>query len=415
MNLLYNLVINFYLLSIKLASPFNKKADLWIQGRKNIFSRLKAAIGINEQIAWFHCASLGEFEQARQLIESFKDHFPEYKILLTFFSPSGYQSRKDYDKADYVFYLPMDTKSNARKFTHLVNPSLVFFIKYEYWYNFLAELKKKNIPTFLVSAIFRNNQHFFRFYGGWFREQLKHITYFFVQNEASLNLLKSINIDRAELTGDTRFDRVFKIAVESKEFPLIQVFKHDNHLLLSGSTWNEDEEILLEFHKNFPKFKLIIAPHEVHDIRIQKLLKRSGNDALLFSKANDISIRNAKILIIDSIGILSHMYKYADIAYIGGGFGAGIHNILEAATFGKPVFFGPNYQKFQEARDLIDKGGAFTINNSEDLISHIRVLLDDKIKLTTAGSICKSYVNQNKGATKKILEYVRQFLSNNKD
>ncbi|MCD4680008.1 MAG: 3-deoxy-D-manno-octulosonic acid transferase, partial [Bacteroidales bacterium] len=345
--------------------------------------------------------------QARQLIESFKDHFPEYKILLTFFSPSGYETRKDYDKADRVFYLPMDTKSNAKKFISVVKPELVFFIKYEFWFNYLSELKKNNVPTFLVSAIFRPDQHFFRFFGGWFRSQLNNITYFFVQNETSLNLLKSINIDRTELTGDTRFDRVFKIAVESKEFPLIKVFKHDNHLLLAGSTWNEDEEILLEFHKNFPKFKLIIAPHEVHDLRIQKLLKRSGNDALLFSKANDISIRNAKILIIDSIGILSHMYKYADMAYIGGGFGTGIHNILEAATFGQPVFFGPNYQKFQEARDLIDKGGAFTIKNSIDLINKIQPLLDDKNKLNETGSICRSYVTQKRGATEKILEYIR--------
>ncbi len=391
-----------------LVSPFNKKAGLWIQGRKNIFSGLKEAIGINEQIAWFHCASLGEFEQARSLIESFKDQFPEYKILLTFFSPSGYEIRKNYDKADHVFYLPMDTKSNAKKFITIVKPKLTFFIKYEFWFNYLSELKKNNIPTFLISAIFRSDQHFFRFYGGWFRKQLNNITYFFVQNETSLKLLNSINIDQAELTGDTRFDRVCKIEEESKEFPFINVFRNDDPLLLAGSTWEEDENVVLEFHKKFSNFKIIIAPHEVHKSRVQNLLKKFGNDALLFSESDNNNIGNSGILIIDSIGILSHLYKYSEIAYIGGGFGAGIHNILEAATFGKPVFFGPNYQKFQEARDLIDKGGAFSINSSTDLINGIKFLLDDKNKADRAGSICSTYVDQKKGATEKILKYIKE-------
>jgi len=411
MKILYRLSIHFYLLSIKLAGPFNKKASLWIDGRKHIFSRLKDSINSNEKTAWFHCASLGEFEQARQLIELFKSNFPEYKILLTFFSPSGYETRKNYEHADHIFYLPMDTKSNAKKFISIVNPNLAFFIKYEFWFNYLSELKKNDIPAFLISAIFRPDQHFFRSYGGWFRKQLKNITYFFVQNETSLKLLNSINIECAKLTGDTRFDRVFKIAEESMEFPLITAFCRDEHLLLGGSTWEEDENIIFEFQSKRTDFKIIIAPHEVNEQRIQKLLNKFGKDALLFSEANEDNITNSRILIIDSIGILSHLYKYSDVAFIGGGFGVGIHNILEAATFGNLIYFGPNYQKFQEAHDLIEEGGAFSIENSIDLINTIQSLSEDKDSLSEAGSICSSYVKRKKGATERILKHINQLIN----
>lgn len=398
-----------YLLAIMLASLFKKKARLWLEGRKKLFKKLRSSFAENEKVAWFHCASLGEFEQARELIESFKKKYPDHKVLLTFFSPSGYLARKNYDKADHVFYLPVDTKANARKFISLVNPKIVFFIKYEYWFNYLAELKRNNIPAFFVSAILRRDQHFFKSYGGWFRKQLKNISYFFVQNELSLHLLNSINISNAMVTGDTRFDRVYRIAQETKEFALIESFKNNDPLLLAGSTWPEDEEIVFQLQSTIPAIKLIIAPHEVHETRVRKLHQKAGEGAILFSEANNNNLKNCKVLIIDSIGMLSHLYRYSDISYIGGGFGAGIHNILEAATFGMPVFFGPNYKKFKEASDLIDLGGAFPINTFNDLKEKITTFIENKSELTQAGNICRCYVAENKGATEKILNHIIKF------
>lgn len=393
-------------MAIKIAGCFNKKAKLWVKGRKGIFKNLKAAFDHNKKTAWFHCASLGEFEQARELLESFKEHFPDHNILLTFFSPSGYQTRKNYDKADNVFYLPIDTKRNAKKFISIVKPEIVFFIKYEYWFNYLSELKRKKIPVYIVSAIFRSDQHFFKCYGAWFRKQLKSITYFFVQNEESLQLLQSINLNNAMITGDTRFDRVYRIVQESKDFKLIEAFKNSDMIILGGSTWPEDENIIFDLHKSIPQIKLIVAPHEIHYSRIQKLKEKAGEESILFSEANEKNIKKSRILIINNIGMLSHLYKYSDLAYIGGGFGAGIHNILEAATWGKPIFFGPNYLKFREAHDLIEKGGAFSIKTSNEIIKITTEMINNSEKLSATGELCKSYVIQNKGATDKILKYV---------
>lgn len=407
MKLLYNLIIYLYLFGINLATPFNKKARLWVSGRKKIFNRLNSAISKGDKIGWFHCASLGEFEQARPLIESFKHQFPDFKILLTFFSPSGFETRKNYDKADFVFYMPLDTKSNVKRFINIINPNLVFFIKYEYWFNYLSELKKRNIQTYLVSAILRPDQHFFKFYGGWFRKQLNNVSYFFVQNRISLDLLNSIGIKNAVLTGDTRFDRVFNICNESVDFPLVDAFKQNQLLLIGGSTWNEDDEAINEYHRRFPEHKIIIAPHEVHDSRILKLRNKFGK-ALLFSEANNSNISKHNILIIDSIGILSHLYKYSDITFIGGGFGSGIHNILEAATFGKPIFFGPNYHKFQEAEDLIESGGAFPVKDGKDFVEKVRPLINNKSQLNSSGEVSKSYVENKRGATDKIIAYLNQ-------
>ncbi|NVO03827.1 MAG: 3-deoxy-D-manno-octulosonic acid transferase [Bacteroidetes bacterium] len=410
MALLYNFGIRIYFALIFLASFFNPKAKLWIKGRKNIFKNILEIIPKNEEIVWFHSASLGEFEQGRSIIENFKKENPNYKILLTFFSPSGYEIRKNYPGADYIFYLPIDTKRNAKKFIDIINPKLVYFIKYEFWFNYINQLYRKQIPTFIVSANFRNDQHFFKWYGGWFRNQLQKITYFFVQNEKSKSLLNTIGIQNVIVSGDTRFDRVYEITKEEKSFPLIEKFCENKNILIAGSTWPEDEEILLKhFVSHSNDYKLIIAPHEVHSERIEALIKSSSESMQRFSGLNESNALESHILIIDSIGILSHLYKYGNISFIGGGFGKGIHNILEAATFGLPIIFGPSYEKFQEAKDLIELKGAVSISNFEEYSCALNNFLIPE-KMEIAGNISKKYVADKVGATKMILEETKKFL-----
>jgi 3-deoxy-D-manno-octulosonic-acid transferase len=399
----YSLGLKLYYLLIFLVSSFNRKARLWIRGRKGIFDKIKKQVKPGNNLLWFHASSLGEFEQGRPLIEAFKNRNKSVKILLTFFSPSGYENRKNYKTADYIFYLPPDTKKNACKFVKSVNPSKAFFIKYEFWYHYLNQLHINKIPVYLVSANFRQNQVFFKWYGGWFRNILNKFTHIFVQNKKSEHLLKQIGLNNVTVSGDTRFDRVAEIARQAKKIEIAEKFKQDSLVIIGGSTWTKDEEILVEFiNTSSLNIKYIIAPHEIHESNIQRIIKSINKPVIRFSSANTGNVIDYQVLIIDNIGLLSSLYRYADIAYIGGGFGVGIHNILEAATFGLPVVFGPNYGKFQEAVDLVESGGAFPVNSFGSLRIQFENLLG-KIEENEAGKISREYVLKNQGATSKIL------------
>lgn len=408
LKILYNIGIHSYLFIIYAYSFFNKKAKLWVNGRKNIFSSLKSKINANESIIWVHCASLGEFEQGRPLIEKFKEESLKFKVLLTFFSPSGYEVRKNYAGADYVFYLPIDSTSNAEQFIEIVNPKAAFFIKYEFWYNYLTKLKENNIPTFLVSGIFRDEHYFFKWYGTWFRKKLTCFTAFFLQDETSQKLLQSIGYNNSLISGDTRFDRVADIANRVKELPLIALFKSDKKLLVAGSTWEADEELLQSLKFKVANLKLVLVPHEISEEHIQKLIQRfSSLKAVRYSEAKADTVGNYDVLVVDNVGMLSSIYQYATIAYIGGGFGKGIHNILEAAVFGIPIFFGPNYQKFQEAKDLLALNGAFSIKSSMELEKLISELFSKAEMLSQTGMTCRKYVSEKRGATQLIFENVK--------
>ena len=402
MRFLYNIFIHIYILALNLISPFNKKVKTMLKGEKECFDRLQN-LNSGDKVAWFHCASLGEFEQGRPLIEEVKKQFPEYKILLSFYSPSGYESKKDYALADYVVYLPNDTKSNAKKFVKKVNPDLIFFIKYEFWYNYISALKGRRL--FQVSLILRQNQYFFSWYGKWFAKQLKNFEHFFVQNQQTANLLNKIGYKNVTISGDTRFDRVMTIANNAKSFTEIEKFCEGNQkIILAGSSWLADEKIIQQAVKNLD-IKLIIAPHVVGENHINEI-QQLFPEAILYSELanND---KKSNILIINCIGILSNLYQYCDIAYIGGGFGVGIHNTLEAATFGKPICFGTNYHKFQEAIDLINLKAAYSISNQEELKQVLETLLNNEKIYNQSAEASKDYVKTKIGACKKIIEYLK--------
>ena len=394
MEILYTISIQLYVIAIHIAALFNSKAKLWIKGRKNIFQKLTEAIKEDQDIVWFHCASLGEFEQGKPIIEGYKLKYPNHKILLTFFSPSGYEIRKNYDKADWVFYLPADTKKNAKKFISIVNPIKAIFIKYEFWFNYMAELNKKDIPFYSTSSIFRSEQSFFKY--DWFAKQLKNISHFFIQDQNSKELLKNIGLSNYTVVGDTRFDSVITNTQNTISIPLIEKFSKNKTTIICGSTWPQDEFLLHKYIKKNPNYNYIIAPHEMQNVNEFK----KQTNALLLSKANNTNIINNNVLIIDSIGILSNAYKYGNIAYIGGGFGAGIHNILEAVTFGLPVVFGPNYQKFKEANELIELGVAKSISN----YSELEITILSYINFNE--SIAKNYIKSNAGATDIIISSI---------
>ncbi|HDR51194.1 MAG TPA: 3-deoxy-D-manno-octulosonic acid transferase [Mariniphaga anaerophila] len=408
MNIFYQAGIFIYALFINAASLFNEKARQFVKGRKNWRKKLAEKMEPNARYIWVHCASLGEFEQGRPVIEEIRKQFPEYRILLTFFSPSGYEIRKNYELADMVMYLPVDTRSNAKKFLQLVQPEKAFFIKYEYWYFYIDELKRRNIPLYMVSAIFRENQHFFKksLWGKWYRQMLLKIDHFFVQNEKSAQLLQSIELNNYTVSGDTRFDRVATIAKSAKEISLVEKFKGNQHLLVAGSTWKPDEELLAAVINNHPNLKVVFAPHEVTPANINRLEQLLKTPHIRFSKAGENEIHRFQVLIIDSVGLLSSLYRYGNLAYIGGGFGVGIHNILEAATFGLPVIFGPNYEKFKEAVDLKKLGGAFPVQNFKQLKYIMNKFLADNSKLAEASTVCKNYVEKNVGATNFIIKKV---------
>jgi len=403
MRLIYNLFIVLYSLAARCLSVRNKKAKKWVEGRKGIFKQISSQIYDNEDIIWFHCASLGEFEQARPLIEYIKQQQPDYKIFLTFFSPSGYEIQKNYKNADYVFYLPSDTVSNAKKFLRIVQPKYIFFIKYEFWYNYIYQAFRQKIPFYSVSCIFSEKQVYFKWYGRWFRKQLRYITHFFTQDECSKNLLNQFGISRASVCGDTRFDRVYHIVNQAKEIDFFADLTSKKNVIVAGSTWKEDEKLLAQLLNN-QIFTLIIAPHEVHKERIENIEKRfAAYSPIRYTKlSSKVNIEKKQVIVIDVIGILNSLYKYASIAYIGGGFGKGIHNILEAATYGKPILFGPIYKKFKEANDLIRLSAAFSVSNYEDLNTVVQKLYANPQTLQTAGNTAKQYVLDNIDACKKI-------------
>lgn len=418
---LYNIFIRLYPLAIRFAAIWNDKAKRWIQGRKNIFQTIKIILSSqhttqNTQIVWMHCASLGEFEQGRPLIEKIKKEYQSYKIVITFFSPSGYEIQKKFSGADHVFYLPIDSSENAKKFIELTNPTLVLWIKYEFWYYYLHELKKKNIPVLLISGAFRNDQSFFTGYEKFRKKMLECFTHLFVQNQSSKNLLKEIGIKNATVSGDTRFDRVINIAENFKDVSLIKEFCKDSKVIVAGSTWEEDETVLSHYVKINPEIKFIIAPHEIDKENLTDV-KNSFPGSMFYSEwftSNGEQTTNHKLqttncLIIDNIGMLSRLYKYADITYVGGGFGDdGLHNILEAAVYGKPVIFGPEFEKNPEAQELIDCGGAITISNALELEKIFNNLLNNQSELNVASKAAKNYVHNKAGATQKIIEYIQE-------
>ena len=391
MNTLYNISIWIFSIVIHIASLFNTKAKQWIKGRKGIFQKLAEVTKDNQDIIWFHCASLGEFEQGKPIIEGYKIKHPTHKILLTFFSPSGYEIRKNYYEVDWVFYLPADTKKNANQFINIVNPIKVIFIKYEFWFNYMAECKKQNIPFYSASSIFREEQSFFKY--DFFAKQLNNVSHFFVQDQNSKVLLQNIGVSNCTVAGDTRFDSVITNTQNAISIPLIEKFSENKTTIICGSTWPKDEALLAKYIKENPNYNYIIAPHELQHI---SALQKQTN-ALLFSKADSTNISTSNVMIIDSIGILSNIYQYGNTAYVGGGFGGGIHNILEAIAFGLPVIFGPNCQNFNEATQLIKQKGAISISNYTELTSAVNFFSAfDK-------SIATDYIQENSGATNAIL------------
>jgi 3-deoxy-D-manno-octulosonic-acid transferase len=405
MRFLYTAGIYLYVLVIRVVSIWNPKARKWLDGRKDLFAGLEKASATLQNPVWFHCASLGEFEQGRPLLEAMKKEHPSQKILLTFYSPSGFEIRKDYPLADYVCYLPLDTPSNARRFLDIVKPSSVFIVKYEFWFNLLTEIGNRKIPAYLVSGMFRKEQIFFKWYGSWFRERLNTFHRFYVQDEDSARLLSDAGFKNTLVTGDTRFDRVLEIAAQAQEIPVVKQFCNNKPVLIAGSSWAPEEKMLAELHWKEAGYKLIIAPHEIAEEHIASILALFSDKASVvrYSQAGTVRIEDADVLLIDNVGMLSSLYRYGRMALIGGGFGEGIHNILEPAVSGLPVFFGPRYEKFMEAKELIEKGGAFCINDSADFKQQFNKMIKDPSALQTASEIAARYVKEKSGAVGKIL------------
>lgn len=404
----YNLGIRAYTAAIRLASPFNEKAALWTQGRKDIRNRIKAVSREAGRLIWFHAASLGEFEQGRPVIEALKQQQPDTKILLTFFSPSGYEIRKNYKEADYIFYLPADTPANARLLISRFKPDAAVFIKYEFWYNYLHELHRQHIPVYLISAVFRPAQAFFKPWGGLQRKMLHCFTRLFVQDAESVRLLASVGISCAEQTGDTRFDRVKQIAGQSRNIETAEAFLNGAPAVVCGSTWLPDEELLLSYINDYRgTYKWIVVPHEIGESHIRSILEKCHKKTARYSAWKTGNDSSAEVLIVDCIGLLSSLYRYGRIAYIGGGFGAGIHNTLEAAVYGIPVLFGPRFRKFREAVELSAQGGAFPVKDATELREILDVLLGDPGIARTAGEKARDYVDSRLGATDRILKYLQ--------
>lgn len=405
---LYNLLIHFSAGIVQILSFFNPKMALFVNGRKDVFEVLKQSISKNDKTIWFHAASLGEYEQGLPVMEMVKQKYPNHKIVLTFFSPSGYEVRKNNSIADVTVYLPLDTSSNSKRFLDLVHPELVFIIKYEYWPNYLKELRKRKITTFLVSGIFRENQVFFKWYGGFYREALKTFEHFFVQNEKSKKLLETLNYNNVTVSGDTRFDRVAGILERDNSLDFVSNFRGDSQLIVVGSSWPKDEDNLLYFINNSPaSAKFIIAPHNIKEDQILAFAERIKVPTILYSKMGSADLSTFKVLIVNTVGLLTKIYSYADIAYVGGGFGnPGVHNILEPATFGIPIVIGPNFSHFAEATELVEIGAALSINNATELNKTLSKLLNDLELQKTLGNQASQYVQKNKGATETISKYL---------
>lgn len=408
---LYNLIILLASQVVKLLALFSPKMKLFVNGRKEVFPILQSKINANDKTIWFHAASLGEYEQGLPVIEKIKEKFPNHKIVVTFFSPSGYEVRKNNTVADATVYLPLDTKSNAKKFIKTINPELVFFIKYEYWPNYLNELKKLQIKTYLISGIFRENQAFFKWYGGFYKNALKTFEYFFVQNDSSKNLIQSIGFNNVKVSGDTRFDRVVSILERDNSLDFIENFKDNKTTIVIGSSWPKDENLLVDYiNKSSDEIKFIIAPHNIKAEQISNLKSQITKKTILFSDVQtgrDLSIQENNVFIIDTIGILTKIYSYADIAYVGGGFGnPGVHNILEPATFGVPIVIGPNYSHFAEVTALVHQKGCVSISNQNELTEAFDNLIFNEDIRHEKGNICSTFVQMNKGATDIILKHI---------
>jgi len=412
MNFLYNILIFKASLLLPFFALFSKKLRLFVDGRKKTFARF-AQFSEDDKIIWFHAASLGEFEQARPIIEQLKKEAKNYKILVTFFSPSGYEIRKNYELADVVCYLPLDSKKNAKKFIETVNPTLVLFVKYEFWPNFLNELKKKEIPTLLISGIFRKNQIFFQFYGQFFKKSLNAFHHFFVQDQHSKKLLKKINFTNTTISGDTRFDRVYEILQQDNQLDFVTEFKDNQYTIVAGSTWKEDEQLLVNYINNnaLENEKFIIAPHNIKDEAILELQQSIRKKTILFSKKQGEKMSEYQVLIIDAIGLLTKIYSQANAAYVGGGLKTGLHNILEPATFGIPIVIGDHFEKFKEARDLVALKGCVSIKNQWEFTRSFHQLKNDEDYRNKTGMINKKYIRENIGATKIVMAYVLEKLN----
>ena len=404
--MIYNLAMYILELGIKLAALFSDKPAKMVKGHREVFDLLMSKIDRNARYIWFHAASLGEFEQGRPLIERIRKEYPQYKILQTFFSPSGYEVRKNYDGADIVCYLPIDTPSNVKKFVDLVNPCMVFFVKYEFWQNYLNTLYKKGIPVYSVSSIFRPGQIFFRWYGKSYQRVLKTFAHLFVQNEESKTLLAGIGVNHTTVVGDTRFDRVLDICAAAKQLPLVQKFKGDALTFVAGSSWGPDEDIFIPYFNARPEMKLVIAPHVVSDGHLKEIESKLQRSCIRYTQATEGNVGQADCLIIDCYGLLSSIYRYGEISYIGGGFGVGIHNVLEAAVYGIPVIFGPNNKKFREAQHLLANKGGFEIHGFEDFEQLMNKFLNDEAYLGLSGKAAGDYVKGNAGAMELIMNQV---------
>ncbi|MBP5629509.1 MAG: 3-deoxy-D-manno-octulosonic acid transferase [Bacteroidaceae bacterium] len=412
---MYSLAIYIYMFCINLVAIFNRKARLLMVGHSKTYDILRRSINEGDNVIWFHAASLGEFEQGRPLIEKIRENHPEHKILLTFFSPSGYEVRKDYKGADVICYLPFDTKLNARKFMRIAKPKMAFFIKYEFWQNYLSELHRRGVPTYSVASIFRPNQIFFRWYGHKYRNVLRTFAHLFVQNQESVDLLKTLGITNTTIVGDTRLDRVLQIRKAAKDLPMCEAFESSrvqgdknsrDYVVVAGSSWQPDEDIIIDYFNRHPNQRLIIAPHVVSESHLAEIESKLQRPAVRYTQATAKTAAEAHCLIIDCYGLLSSIYRYATVAYVGGGFGAGIHNVPEAAVYGVPVIIGPNNKKFREARKLIDLGGCFEINNSDDYATVIDTLISQPASLTKASTASADYIKANAGAVDMIYNFV---------
>ena len=405
---LYNLIVHFAGFLLKIMALFSPKMKLFVDGRKVVFPVLEQKIKATDKTIWFHAASLGEYEQGLPVIEKIKEQFPLHKIVVTFFSPSGYEVRKKNTVADVTIYLPLDTKKNAQQFLQVVHPDLVFFIKYEYWPNYLFELKKSNTNTYLISGILRQNQLFFKWYGGFYRDALDAFTYFFVQNETSKKLLQQLGKTNVAVSGDTRFDRVATILEKDNSLDFISDFKHNTLTIVVGSSWPKDEDLIVNFiNSNTFNFKFIIAPHNIKEDQIQQLKNSITKKTVLFSEKEGKQLADFDVIIIDTIGILTKIYSYADIAYVGGGFGnSGVHNVLEPATFGVPIVIGPNYSHFAEAIALVKMEACIAISNQQELNEAFENLIRNEDIRHEKGHMCSTFVQMNKGATAIILKNI---------
>lgn len=404
--MLYNLAIIIYDFFVHLAAPFSRKPRKMMKGHWVVYELLRQQREPDAYYIWFHAASLGEFEQGRPLIEEIRKLYPNYKILLTFFSPSGYEVRKHYKGADIVCYLPFDKPRNVKKFLDIANPCMAFFIKYEFWKNYLDELHARRIPVYSVSSIFRREQIFFQWYGGTYRKVLKNFDHLFVQNEASKRYLNKIGVTRSTVVGDTRFDRVLEIKEEAKNLPLVEAFSKNHFTLVAGSSWAPDEDLLINYFNTHPNCKLIIAPHEIDENHLVEIVSKLKRTHVRYTKVTEENVEKADCLIIDCFGLLSSIYRYGEVAYVGGGFGVGIHNILEAAVYGVPVLFGPKFHKFMEAKELIECKGAYTIKEYEELELLLNQFYEDKNLLNETGKNSRQYVVSKSGATNKILQMI---------